>query len=139
MVEDEEGIESQSKSFVFMVSDRSDQQMRQMEEATAMLGGRIASDPATFDPLATHLVTSSVAQTEKVVMSVAAGLWLLHPSYVAESLSRGRWLREENFEWAGWWMSRWEVTKEGKELADAALYWKITGGRAFLGMKAMKA
>ena len=69
MVEDEEGIESHSKSFVFMVSDLSDQQMKQMEEATAMLGGRIASDPATFDPLATHLVTCSVAQTEKVVMA----------------------------------------------------------------------
>ena len=89
------GIEE--KSFVFMVSDLSDQQLNQMEEAIVKLGGRMTN---SFDPLATHLITSSVAPTEKkVLLSAASGVWLLHPSFVTESLSQGRWVEEKNFEW----------------------------------------
>ena len=92
------GIEEEDeRSLVFMVSDLNDQQMSQMEEAIAKLGGRMTN---SFDSLATHLITRCVAPTEKkVVLSAASGVWLLHPSFVTVSLSQGRWVEEKNFEW----------------------------------------
>ena len=102
------GIEEEEEKRVFMVSDFSGRQIMQMDEAIMKLGGRMSDKPtsfnplvnrpASFDPLATHLVTSSVARTEKFLMSVASGLWVLHPSFVTESLSEGKWLEEENFD-----------------------------------------
>ena len=85
MMERSTGIEDEEEKRVFMVSDFSEQQMRQMEEAIAKLGGRLTN---SFDPLATHLITSNVARTEKVVLSAASGLWLLHPSFDRKPLSR---------------------------------------------------
>ena len=145
--------EDDERNLVFMVSDLSDQQMSQMEEAIVKLGGRMTS--SSFDPLATHLITGSVAPTEKkVVLSAASGLWLLHPSFVTESLSQERWVEEENFEWGnevnGFLEKEGEVAeaKEGKEneevkLATAARHWRENlrifrdNRKAFSGMKAM--
>ena len=113
----------------------------------------------SFDPLATHLITGSVARTEKVVLSAASGLWLLHPSFVTDSLSQGRWQKERKFEWGAYpWddtspnflrKEREEASKEGKkntavQLADAARNWRDRsscdskfGGKAFSNMKAI--
>ena len=142
------GIEE--KSFVFMVSDLSDQQMSQMEEAIVKLGGRMTT---SFDPLATHLITSSVAPTEKkVLLSAASGLWLLHPSFVTESLTQGKWVEEEKFEWGnqlnGFLKGQEEVGEAKEEntemkLAAAARHWRENlrifrdNRKAFSDMKAM--
>ena len=83
-----------------------------MEEAIAKLGGRMTT---SFDPLAFHLITGSVAETEKVLLSTVSGLWLLHPSFMTESLSQGRWQREEKFEWGNDWHN--SFLKKGQELA----------------------
>ena len=94
----------------------------------------MTNKPTSFDTLATHLITGSVARTEKVVMSAASGLWVLHPSFVTESLSQGRWQEEDNFEWGNWqngFLKKGEevTTKKWKEstevkLAGAARHWR---------------
>ena len=128
------GAEDEKQKRVFMVSDFSVQQMRLMEEAIVRLGGRMTKEPTSFDPLATHLITGSVARTEKVVISAASGLWILHPSFLTESLSRGKWEEEENFEWGnkenGFLKFEEELSEEGGEentevkLAAAARNWR---------------
>ena len=142
------GPEDDEEKRVFMVSSFSDQQMRLMEEAIARLGGRMTKEPI----LATHLITSSVAQNEKVLISAASGLWILHPSFVTESLSRGKWEEEENFEWGnqenGFLKFEEELSEEGGEentevkLAAAARKWRRessvwAGEKVFSDIKAI--
>ena len=78
-----------------MVSSLDEQQLVQLEEGVAKLGGRMSSNASNFDPEATHMITGKVGRSEKVMSSVASGRWLLHPSYIVESLAQGRWLEEE--------------------------------------------
>merc|ERR1719150_1500109 len=97
--EDKENRRNRSNSFVFMVSSLDEQQLIQLEEGVAKLGGRMSSNASNFDREATHMITGKVGRSEKVMSSVASGRWLLHPSYIVESLIQGRWLEEERFEW----------------------------------------
>ena len=151
-LEDEEDTESNKENrargmtFVFMVSSLNDEQTKQVEEALAKLGGRM-TNVSNFDPQATHMITGRVARSEKILCSVASGRWVLHPSYIAESLAQGRWLEEERFEWGnelnGFLKEQLKVAaKEGKEntevkLAAAARRWRLqgAGGEAFSGWK----
>ena len=151
-LEDEEDTESnkenraRGETFVFMVSSLNDEQTKQVEEALAKLGGRM-TNVSNFDPQATHMITGRVARSEKILCSVASGRWVLHPSYIAESLAQGRWLEEERFEWGnelnGFLKEQLKVAaKEGKEntevkLAAAARRWRLqgAGGEAFSGWK----
>jgi len=154
-LEDEEDADSNKENrargstFVFMVSGLTDEQQKQLDEAVGKLGGRMTNNAASFDPLATHMITGRVARSEKILCSVASGRWVLHPSYIAESLSQGRWLEEERFEWGnelnGFLKEQLKVAaKEGKEntevkLAAAARRWRLqgqgVGGEAFNGWK----
>jgi len=152
-LEDEEKAESNKEnrvrgnSFVFMVSGLSDDQIKQVEDAMVKLGGRMTDIPNNFDPKATHMITGRVARSEKILCSVASGCWVLHPSYIPESLAQGRWLEEERFEWGnelnGFLKEQLKVAaKEGKEntevkLAAAARRWRLqgAGGEAFSGWK----
>merc|ERR1719180_579336 len=104
-LEEDGGTESNKENrvrgmdFVFMVSSLNDDQSKQVEDAVIALGGRMSSNPANFDPLSTHMITGRVARSEKILCSVASGRWVLHPSFIGESLAQGRWLEEERFEW----------------------------------------
>ena len=122
--------------FVFMVSGLGEEVG--MEEAVARLGGRLSAVPAHFDPESTHMVTSKVSRSEKTMSAVASGRWLLHPSYVAESLARGRWLEEERFEWGNSLNGFHPSGAGGTEarLAAAARRWRLQGlgCEAFAGM-----
>merc|ERR1719234_1090606 len=143
-----ENREVRSTDFVFMVSSLNDEQSKQVEEAVVALGGRMSNNQANFDPLSTHMITGRVARSEKILCSVASGRWVLHPSFIGESLAQGRWLEEERFEWGnelnGFLKEQVKVAlKDGKEstevkLAAAARRWRLQGASgegAFDGMK----
>ena len=153
-LEDEVDAESNKENrargmtVVFMTGRLDDEQIEQFEEALVKLGGRMRRDIGKhFDPQATHMVTGTVTRSEKILCSVASGRWVLHPSYIAESLAQGRWLEEERFEWGnelnGFLKEQLKVAaKEGKEntevkLAAAARRWRLqgAGGEAFSGWK----
>ena len=145
--EDKENRRNRSNSFVFMVSSLDEQQLVQLEEGVAKLGGRMSSNASNFDPEATHMITGKVGRSEKVMSSVASGRWLLHPSYIVESLAQGRWLEEERFEWGNELNGFLDVqmkTKEGKESAEvklalAARHWRLQGpgSSAFSGFQVL--
>ena len=130
-----------------MVSSLDEQQLVQLEEGVAKLGGRMSSNATIFDPEATHMITGKVGRSEKVLCSVASGRWLLHPSYIVESLAQGRWLEEERFEWGNELNGFLDVqmkTKEGKESAEvklalAARHWRLQGpgSSAFSGFQVL--
>lgn len=64
------------------------------EEITAMIAhlGGVAAAGAELDPRATHLLCAAPARSEKMLGSVAAGRWVLHPAYVVRSRAAGRFL-----------------------------------------------
>jgi len=74
-----------------------------------------------------------------MLCSMAAGKWVLHPSFVSASLTAGKWLPEERFEWGNPASQFLPVkTSDSLEakLASAARRWRQRGGAgAFQGMK----
>eukprot|EP01134_Creolimax_fragrantissima_P001351 CFRG1351T1 len=52
-----------------------------------------------FDSNATCLLTSNIIPGEKLLCSIAAGLWILHPSFVTDSYTAGAWLDPVDYEW----------------------------------------
>ncbi|XP_063890683.1 DNA topoisomerase 2-binding protein 1 [Helicoverpa armigera] len=64
----------------------------------AHLGGEVC-EGAELDPEATHLLCAAPGRSEKMLGSIAAGRWVLHPVYVAKSRAAGTFLPEEEYEW----------------------------------------
>lgn len=52
------------------------------------LGGKV-SDLSNYDPKCTHLLCSKPARNEKSLSCMAAGKWVLHTSYLKQSLEAG--------------------------------------------------
>jgi len=135
MMEDKENMRSKPK--VFMVSGWTDKEPS-VEEAVKQLSGTISSE-GHYDSSATHMLAVKVSRSEKMLGSVAAGKWVLHPSYVSASVEAGNWLDESKYEW-GNMENGLLKDKEGMEykLASAARKWRngSTGAEgAFSGMR----
>ncbi|XP_050354727.1 DNA topoisomerase 2-binding protein 1-B isoform X2 [Nymphalis io] len=81
----------------FMLSSNVDNR-EEIIEMILYLGGEVC-DGAELDLEATHLLCSAPGRSEKMLGSVAAGKWVLHPAYVARSRQAGRFLEEDEFEW----------------------------------------
>jgi len=125
------------ESFVFMVSSLPDGDVS-IQDAIKKLGGKLSEVEGQFDSMATHMITTKVSRSEKMLCSVASGRWVLHHSYIASSLSQGRWLEEESFEWgnpANDFLDLTDGSTESK-LAAAARRWRSKGRgcEAFAGM-----
>jgi len=92
MMEDKENMVTRPK--VFMLSGWTNAEPS-MDEAVKKLGGTISPE-GQYDANATHMLAVKVSRSEKMLGSVAAGKWVLHPSYVSASLEAGKWLEEKN-------------------------------------------
>lgn len=55
------------------------------------LGG-VVCEGAELDPSATHLLCSAPGRSEKMLGSIAAGRWVLHPLYIVSSHENGAFL-----------------------------------------------
>merc|ERR1719474_1454689 len=95
MMEDKENMNTKPK--VFMVSGWTEAEPS-VEDAVKKLGGSISPE-SHYDPTATHMLAVKVSRSEKMLGSVAAGKWVLHPSYVTDSVNAGVWLAEDKYEW----------------------------------------
>jgi len=135
MMEDKENMNTKPK--VFMVSGWTDAEPS-VEEAVKKLGGSISLE-GQYDPSATHMLAVKVSRSEKMLGSVAAGKWVLHPNYVSASLEAGKWLDERKYEW-GNIENKLISDKEGMEfkLSSAARKWRLGSSGAegaFSGMR----
>ena len=77
-----------------------------------------------------------ILRSEKMLGSAAGGKWVLHPSYIRDSVDEGKWLEETDYEW-GNEDNNFISDKESGEwkLAAAARKWRLNEGGAFDGMK----
>ncbi|KAL0895305.1 hypothetical protein ABMA27_011449 [Loxostege sticticalis] len=81
----------------FMLSSNVDNR-EEIIEMIQYLGGEVC-EGSELDPEATHLLCAAPGRSEKMLGSVAAGRWVLHPAYIARSRAVGSFLPEEDFEW----------------------------------------
>ncbi|XP_041974084.1 DNA topoisomerase 2-binding protein 1 [Aricia agestis] len=124
----------------FMLSSNVDNR----EEITAAilhLGGSV-SDAAEMDPQATHLLCAAPGRSEKMLGSIAAGKWVLHPAYVARSRVAGKFLPEDEFEWGNPLASCLPALSGGDgALARAAHRWRTARTHSrpppFAGLRAL--
>jgi hypothetical protein len=59
------------------------------------LGGKLMT--SEFDENATHVILKSCQRTEKYLLTVASGKWLLKPEYLDECDKRKKFVNEEEF------------------------------------------
>jgi len=108
-------------------------------EVVKKLGGTVL-DYANYDPSITHIVVAKVGTNEKLLTSVAAGKWVLHPDWLTDSGQAGRFLHEPDYEWGNPEalvpLDRLVSKKDEMDIARAAHYWRkcsTSQGKAFKG------
>ncbi|CAH0698707.1 unnamed protein product [Spodoptera exigua] len=124
----------------FMLSSNVDNR----EEIIAMivqLGGEVC-EGAELDPEASHLLCAAPGRSEKMLGSIAAGRWVLHPVYIARSHAAGTFLPEEEYEWGNPLASTLpSVSGAERSLSRAAHRWRAARGGgaagAFAGLVAL--
>lgn len=89
------------------------------------LGGTVVD---AYDATCTHVVVSKLECTNKLMTSVAAGKWIVHPGWIAESEDAYRFVDERKFEW-GNPTSNDSISKEEIRIAAAAYYWRTSRNR----------
>ncbi|CAG9782681.1 unnamed protein product [Diatraea saccharalis] len=102
-------------------------------EMIQYLGGEV-SDGAELDPDVTHLLCAAPGRSEKMLGSIAAGKWVLHPAYVVRSRMHGKFLPEEEFEWGNPKASCLpQLSAAERILARAAHRWRGARARGLPG------
>lgn len=119
-------IEKSPKVFMFScLSDKLEDFKKSIEDC----GGIVSSLPY-FDKRATHLITGNLTRAEKLMGSVAAGLWVLHPSYVdaLKEVGNVEDLSEEEYEWGSpKQMFRFNsLSANAKEYAQCSHMWRVS-------------
>jgi hypothetical protein len=91
------------------------------------LGG-IAIDSHVYDATCTHLVVAKLECNDKLMTSIAAGKWIVHPGWIEESEEAYRFVDERKFEW-GSSTSNVSISKEEASIAAAAYHWRSSRNR----------
>ena len=125
-----------AKPKVFLVSSWGDREPS-VAGACEQLGGASLGQAGQFyDEAVTHMLATKVSRSEKMLASVAAGKWILHPSFVVDSVRAGRWVEETRYEW-GNQDNDFIPNKDSMEwkLAAAARKWRLEEGQSLEGCK----
>ncbi|XP_071053799.1 DNA topoisomerase 2-binding protein 1-like isoform X2 [Onthophagus taurus] len=113
--------------------------IKQIEE----LGGKV-STLSFYDPDGTHLLAPKLQRTEKMLSCMAAGKWILHPSYIEACTKENRFLNCEAFEYGNPSANK-DITvqfdKDKKLWMEPVHYWRVEvakrGYGAFHDMRAI--
>ncbi|CAH0722992.1 unnamed protein product, partial [Brenthis ino] len=117
---------------IFMLSSNVDNREEIMEMITHLRGA--VCEGAEPDARATHLLCAAPGRSEKMLGSVAAGRWVLHPAYVVRSRQHGGFLDEEEFEWGNPRATSLPAAGGAERaLARAAHRWRVARARRLPG------
>jgi topoisomerase (DNA) II binding protein 1 len=84
------------------------------------MGGSHTDDPKHF----THLLSSKPNRSEKFLTAVAKGKFILHVSYIEKCAEKGRFLREDEFEFGNPLSSLVKVEAKDQKLLKAPYNWR---------------
>ena len=88
----------QGTEMVIMVCGTSAQR-KHLASAILTLGNATSVSSHVFIAEATHVLAEGLKRTEKLMCACAKGLWVMRPEWVLDSMTSGRWLPEEDYEW----------------------------------------
>lgn len=97
------------------------------------LGGTVL-EASHYDSTCTHLVVAKVGCNEKLLTSIAAGKWVLHPCWLSDSENEGRFLEECKYEWGNpasvvVHPPLEPISEDEANIAAAAYYWRLNRSR----------
>ena len=95
------------------------------------LGGTVI-EASNYDSACTHLVVSKIGSNEKLLNSIAAGKWVLHPEWLSESAKQNRFVEEYKFEWGNpvaTFIGLETISQDEANIAAAAHYWRLNRSR----------
>ena len=126
-------------SFRIMFSGMSKEDRDSCSQIIKKLGG-MDIDGNHYDSTCTHLVVAKLECNDKLMTSIAAGKWIVHPGWIAKSEQTHRFVDERKFEW-GNPASNDSISKDEARIASAAYYWRTSRNRGlstgpFQGIKA---
>ncbi|KNC84008.1 hypothetical protein SARC_03769 [Sphaeroforma arctica JP610] len=70
---------------------------RDLETKIASLSGSLLK--SDFDSRASFVLANEIVQSDKLILALAAGLWIVHPTYITDSFAAGKWLMPDKYEW----------------------------------------
>lgn len=82
----------------FLLSGMSQQEKIDYGALIEELGGELF-DNKYFNPVCCHIIVGQINRNEKCLASIAAGIWVLHKSYLEASRLAGHFVDEEDHEW----------------------------------------
>uniref|UniRef100_A0A2R5LD61 Putative dna topoisomerase 2-binding protein 1 n=1 Tax=Ornithodoros turicata TaxID=34597 RepID=A0A2R5LD61_9ACAR len=130
---------------VFMFSGLSDADKSRYASIATELCGQVVTSKA-FESEVTHLITARALKNERFLASVAAGRYVLHHTFLDQSLAAGHFVAEEDYEWGGPQTGAFLASSESSSNTHKAAYcprkWRLKiqedGGRcAFVDWKAV--
>ncbi|VVC42874.1 Hypothetical protein CINCED_3A012245, partial [Cinara cedri] len=120
----------------FILTSVNSHERQRYEDAIEKLGAQVLRS-SMFSKDVTHILTHLPNKSEKYLCSLAAGKWILHPSYIDACLEENCFLPEDKYEWGNPKSNLCLPTP----LHGAGYRWrsKISSGHytAFSGMKAV--
>ncbi|KAJ3065210.1 hypothetical protein HDU98_011407, partial [Podochytrium sp. JEL0797] len=91
---------------VFLITGIPNSRRKQLTQRIQNLGGKVVA-PKPGDAAGggwcnecTHLVCGKPVNTEKCYAAIAKGAWLMKEEYIEKSFGEGKFLEEEDYEWA---------------------------------------
>jgi topoisomerase (DNA) II binding protein 1 len=113
-------------------------------QVIANLGG-VFLNSSSYDDSATHIVISKLSCNEKLLASIAAGKWVMHPDWLIESHRKGIFIDELPYEWGNPSLSVQSSCSSSSsgsqsetEIAGAAHYWRLNRSQGpFHGMRVL--
>ncbi|CAH8530376.1 unnamed protein product [Heterobilharzia americana] len=121
-------------------------------EIVERLGGEV-DNQTTLSERTTHLIVHTPTRSEKCLICLASGKWMLHKSYLDACSRESRWVDEIAYEWGGpgtepLLMQLSPFPRPGiplthqqqqaaqiRDLARSARRWRLAGGKAFNNWK----
>ncbi|XP_045128723.1 DNA topoisomerase 2-binding protein 1-A-like isoform X2 [Portunus trituberculatus] len=111
---------------VFLLVGMVAEEVENYTEIVAQLGGAVSLSQ-TLEAHVTHVVAKMLARSERTLMSIASGRWVLTTSYLDHSLKAGHFLKEELFAWGNQSNKhhpKLDAESMPAKLAKAAWRWK---------------
>eukprot|EP00127_Corallochytrium_limacisporum_P006724 Clim_evm13s234 gene=Clim_evmTU13s234 len=107
---------------VFQISQVDDKDKDQYILVLKQLGAEVIN-AASLSTECTHLIMKDLKRNEKLCSAVAAGVWIMMPSYIKACLNVGRLVDEQDYEWSLKYANI-NSTPEAKEHLGAPPYWR---------------
>lgn len=74
----------------------SEKERSHLSDLVISLGGSVVKDSKILDPDVTHLITSKPMRSEKHLVALASGKWVLYKSFIENSIKEGHFVNVSN-------------------------------------------